>query len=172
MLNADAPAKQVERFAEAKRLLPVAAVWNGRPGSAFIQFLAQFGAVVNLVAKHTLRGLYPPDQACCGRAVVRFTSVNNGDEASFSIASAWIFVLRPPRERPTACFCSLFSARCRAVRFDVRSRSSAYPWIVRSQQAPGTKFPRCHAAPSVRSGNRSSSADHKLPGNRTSGSRT
>ena len=35
-------------------------------------------------------------------------------------ASAWIFVLRPPRERPTACFCSPFSARCRAVRFDVR----------------------------------------------------
>jgi hypothetical protein len=35
-------------------------------------------------------------------------------------ASAWIFVLRPPRERPTACFCSPFSARCRAVRLDVR----------------------------------------------------
>ena len=35
-------------------------------------------------------------------------------------ASAWIFVLRPPRERPTACFCSPFSARCRAVRFDMR----------------------------------------------------
>jgi hypothetical protein len=34
-------------------------------------------------------------------------------------ASAWIFVLRPSRERPTACFCSPFSDRCRAVRFDV-----------------------------------------------------
>ena len=35
-------------------------------------------------------------------------------------ASAWIFVLRPPRERPTACFCSPLSARCRAVRFYMR----------------------------------------------------
>src|SRR5207245_6203073 len=35
-------------------------------------------------------------------------------------ASACIFVLRPPRERPTACFCSPFSARCRAVRLHVR----------------------------------------------------
>src|SRR5262249_15307993 len=35
-------------------------------------------------------------------------------------ASACIFVLRPPRERPTACFCSPLSTRCRAVRFHVR----------------------------------------------------
>jgi hypothetical protein len=35
-------------------------------------------------------------------------------------ASAWIFVLRPPRERPTACFCSPLFRRCRAVRFDMR----------------------------------------------------
>jgi hypothetical protein len=67
-------------------LLPVAAVWNDRPGSAFIQFLAQFGAVVSLVAEHTLRRLYPADQAFCDRAVVRFTSgQQKGDEASFSI---------------------------------------------------------------------------------------
>ncbi len=31
---------------------------------------------------------------------------------------AWIFALRPPRERPIACFSS-FSARCRAVRLDM-----------------------------------------------------
>src|SRR3954469_17385271 len=35
-------------------------------------------------------------------------------------ASACIFVLRPPRERPTACFCSPFSAGRRTVRFHVR----------------------------------------------------
>src|SRR5437879_4345909 len=35
-------------------------------------------------------------------------------------AIAWIFVLRPPRERPIACFCSPFSARSRAVCLDVR----------------------------------------------------
>jgi hypothetical protein len=31
-----------------------------------------------------------------------------------------MFVLRPPRERATACFCSPFSARCRAVCLHVR----------------------------------------------------
>src|SRR5260370_21886650 len=35
-------------------------------------------------------------------------------------ASACICVLRPPRERPTACFCSPLAARCRAVRLHVR----------------------------------------------------
>src|SRR6476660_2753690 len=34
-------------------------------------------------------------------------------------ASAWIFVLRPPRERPTACFFSPFSAGRGAVGFHV-----------------------------------------------------
>jgi len=32
--------------------------------------------------------------------------------------SAWIFVVRPPRERPMAWFASPFSTRCRAMRFD------------------------------------------------------
>lgn len=32
--------------------------------------------------------------------------------------SAWIFVVRPPRERPIACSCSPFSAARRAMRFD------------------------------------------------------
>jgi hypothetical protein len=82
----DATAKLVEALAEAERLLPVAAVWNDRLGSTFIQLFAQFGAVVSLVAKHALRRLYPADQAFCDRAVVRFTSgQQNGDEASFSI---------------------------------------------------------------------------------------
>jgi N-formylglutamate amidohydrolase len=36
----------VEALAEAERLFAVAAVWNDRLGSAIIQFLAQFGAVV------------------------------------------------------------------------------------------------------------------------------
>jgi hypothetical protein len=82
----DAPAKLVETLAEAERLLPVAAVWNDRLGSALIQFLAQFGAVVCLVAKHAFRRLYSADQALCDRAVVRFTSgQQDGDEAPFSI---------------------------------------------------------------------------------------
>jgi DDE superfamily endonuclease len=62
------------------------AVWNDRLGSALIQFLAQFGAVVSLVAEHTLRRLYPADQALCDRAVVCFTSgQQNGDQAPLSI---------------------------------------------------------------------------------------
>jgi hypothetical protein len=36
---------------EAKRLLPVAAVGNDRPGPALVQPLAQFGAVIRLVAE-------------------------------------------------------------------------------------------------------------------------
>jgi hypothetical protein len=48
----DAPAQPVETLAEAERLFPVAAIWNDRLGSALVQFLAQFGAVVCLVAKH------------------------------------------------------------------------------------------------------------------------
>src|SRR4029079_19256254 len=35
-------------------------------------------------------------------------------------ASAWIFVLRPPRERPTACFCSPLFPRLPAMRFYMR----------------------------------------------------
>src|SRR6516164_4049433 len=55
-------------------------------------------------------------------------------------ASACIFVLRPPRERPTACFCSpLFHPLPSGALSRAWSRSCAY---VRSQQVPGTGFPR------------------------------
>jgi hypothetical protein len=62
-------------------------------------------------------------------------------------------VLRPPRERPTACFCSpLFHPPPSGALSRAWSRSSACRWIVRSQQAPGTGFPRRRAAPSAQSG--------------------
>jgi len=87
-------------------------------------------------------------------------------------ASAWIFVLRPPRERPTACFCSpLFPRLPSDALLHASSRSSACLWIVHSRQARGKGFPRCHAAPSEQSDYRLSSEDHTRVGNRTSGSR-
>ena len=87
-------------------------------------------------------------------------------------ASAWIFVLRPPRERPTACFCSpLFRRLPSGVLLRVSSQSSGYPCIFRSRQCPGTGFPRCRASPSEQTGYRSSLQDHIRAGNRTSGNR-
>jgi len=88
-------------------------------------------------------------------------------------ASAWIFVLRPPRERPTACFFSpLFRRRPSGALSHVWSRSSAYLWIAHSQQALGIVFPRCRAEPSEQTGYRSWSEDHIRAGNRTSGTRS
>src|SRR6201993_5652222 len=73
-------------LAEAEGLFPVAAIWNDRLGSALIQFLAQFGAVVCLIAKHPFRRLYSADQARRDRAIMRFTSSQqDGDKAPFSI---------------------------------------------------------------------------------------
>ena len=63
------------------RLFPVAAIWNDRLGSALIQFLAQFGAVVCLVAQHPFRRLHSADQALRDRAIMRFAF----QSTSFSI---------------------------------------------------------------------------------------
>ena len=76
----------VETLAEAERLLPVAAVGNDRLGSALVQFVAQFSAVVSLVAEHAFRWLHSADEALRDRAIVCFASgQQNGDEAPFSI---------------------------------------------------------------------------------------
>jgi hypothetical protein len=85
-------------------------------------------------------------------------------------ASAWIFVLRPPRERPTACFSSpLFRRWPSGVLLHASSRSSACLRIVRCRQVAGIDFPRCRAAPTEQSGYRSWLEDHIRAGNRTSG---
>ena len=70
------------------------------------EFLAQFVAVISHVAEQMLWRVYPADQTLGERKVVRLTpSQHNCDQASFSICgAAQIFVLRPPRERPIACF--------------------------------------------------------------------
>ena len=87
-------------------------------------------------------------------------------------ASAWIFVLRPPRERPTACFFSPLFRRPRSGGLSRGwSRSSVCLRIVRSRRVPGTDFPRCRAAPTEQTGCRSWSEDRIRAGNRTSDSR-
>src|ERR1700748_1665293 len=55
-------------------------------GSALSPFLAQFGAVLCLIAKHPFRRLYSADQALRDRAIMRFTSSQqDGEKAPFSI---------------------------------------------------------------------------------------
>ena len=51
----DASAKLVEALAEAERLRPVTAIGNDRLGSTLVQFFAQLGTVVGLVAEHAFR---------------------------------------------------------------------------------------------------------------------
>src|SRR5438093_11551843 len=82
----DAPAQLVETLAEAERLFPAAAIWNDRLGSALIQFLAQFGAIVSPVAEHPFRRFHSADQALRDRAIMRFASgQQDGEKAPFSI---------------------------------------------------------------------------------------
>jgi hypothetical protein len=53
-----------------------------RLGPVLVQLLAQFGAVVSLVAEHALRRLHPADQPFRDRTVMCFTSgQQNGDQA-------------------------------------------------------------------------------------------
>ena len=82
----DAPAQLVEALAEAERLLSVTAVGNDRLGSALLQLVAQFSAVVGLVAKHAFRWRHSAEEALRDRAIMCFASgQQNGDEASLSI---------------------------------------------------------------------------------------
>jgi len=100
--------------------------FNHRPNSALL----------GLVADQAFRCFADGDEPLRDRAVVRFAAgQEDGEKTARASASAWTFVLRPPLERPIACFCS------------------------------------SRAPPSARSGYRSSSADHRPPGNRTSDSR-
>ena len=82
----DAPAQFIETLAEAERLLPVATVRNDRLGSASAQLLVQLGAVVGLVAEHSLRRLYSADQPLCNRAIMGFAAgQQDSEKPPFSI---------------------------------------------------------------------------------------
>jgi hypothetical protein len=164
----DAPRQLVETLAEAERLLPVTSVGNDR----LVQLLAQFGTVVGLVAEYASWRLCSPDQTLSDWTIVCLASgQKDSNEASFSICecvnlrvapstrAANSLLLLPPFRLP------LSDALSRAW-----SRSSACLWRARSQQAPGTGFPRFRAAPSARSDYRPSSEVRRLPGNRANGS--
>jgi hypothetical protein len=76
----------IEAFAEAERLLAIAAVWNDRFGSAPMQFSAQLGAVIGLIAEHVFRWLHSAEETLSDRAVVRFApGQQDGNQAPFSI---------------------------------------------------------------------------------------
>lgn len=82
----DAPAKLVETFAKAERLLAVAAVRNDRPGSPAIQPFSQFGAAVGVISEHAFGRLDRANEAFGDRAVVCDAACQeDGEKASFSI---------------------------------------------------------------------------------------
>jgi hypothetical protein len=51
----DEPVQLPQTLAEAERLFPVTAIGNDRLGSALVEVIAQFGAVIGLVAEHLFR---------------------------------------------------------------------------------------------------------------------
>ena len=63
----------VEALAEAEPPFPVAAVGNDWFGSALLQFIAQFVAVVGLVAEQVVGWFNSINEAFCDRAIVRLT---------------------------------------------------------------------------------------------------
>ena len=125
------PAQPVETLAEAEGLFPVAAIWNDRLGSALIQFLAQFGAVVCLVAKHPFRRLYSADQALRDRAIMRFaSSQQDGEKAPFSICEC-VYLRVAPSARAANSLLLLppFPPAAERCAFTSVSRSSVCLWI-------------------------------------------
>jgi hypothetical protein len=54
----------IEAFAEAERLVAIAAVWNNRFSPAPMQFSAQLGAVVSLIADRVFRRLHSAEKGC------------------------------------------------------------------------------------------------------------
>jgi hypothetical protein len=80
-------------------------------------------------------------QSCASRPVNRMAM-----RRPLGSASAWIFVLRPPRERPTACFCSI-------------DHLGVSRWSIPGKLRKKV-FPDAAPRPSARSDYRSSSVDH------------
>jgi hypothetical protein len=71
---------------EAKRLVPVEAVWDDRFGCMLVQFLAQLGTVIRFVAEHALGSLHSADQAIGNWTIVGFAcGQQDGDQASSNI---------------------------------------------------------------------------------------
>jgi len=126
------------------------------------------------VAEHPFRRLHPANETLCDRAIVCFTcGQQDGDKAPFNICECVNLRVAPSaRAANSLLLLPLFHPLPSGALSRAWSRSSAYRWTVRSQQVPGTGFPRRRAAPSAQSGYRSLSEDHTRAGNRTSDSRS
>jgi hypothetical protein len=112
--------KLVEVIVETERLLPVAAGWDNRLGSTLMQLVAQLGGIAGLVTEHVFRRLRSADKPLRDRAVVCFTSgQQDGDEAPFSRECVNHRVAPASRAANSLVLLPAFSARRRAVRFDV-----------------------------------------------------
>jgi hypothetical protein len=95
----------IEAFAEAERLLAIAAVWNDRFGPAPMQFSAQLGAVISLIAEHMFRWLHSAEKTLGDRAVVRFASgQQDGDQAPFSICECVDLCVAPASRAANSLF--------------------------------------------------------------------
>jgi hypothetical protein len=161
----DAPTQPVETLAEAEGLFPVRFGMTGlvpRSSSSSRNSALSYALTPSIrFAGFTLRIRRSAiGQSCASPPVNKMAR-----RRPLASASACIFVLRPPRERP------LFRPLPSDALSRAWSRSSVCLWIVRFQQAPGTGFPRRHAAPSAQSDYRSLSGVHTRAGNRTSDSR-
>src|SRR5262249_56660673 len=167
-------AQPVDTLAKAELLFSIAAIWNDRLDSPLVQVLAQFGAIVGLIAEYPFRRLHSANEALCERAIVCFTcSQQDGDKAAFNICECVNLRVAPSaRAANSLLLLPLFHLLPSGALSRAWSRSSAYRWIVHSQQVPGTGFPRRRAAPSAQSGYRSLSADHTRACNRTRDSRS
>ena len=117
----DAPAQPVETLAEAKRLVPVAAVWDDRFGCMLVQFLAQLGTVIRFVAEHAFGAPHSADQAIGNWTIVRFAcGQQDGDQASFICECMNLRVAPCARAANSLLLLPPFSAGCRAVGFHMR----------------------------------------------------
>ena len=81
-------------------------VGDDRLGAAILQPSSQRRAVISLVAKQLPGCSGATDKTLGRRAIMRLAAGQEDGKRPLASAIAWIFVLRPPRERPTACFCS------------------------------------------------------------------
>lgn len=92
---------------EAGGLRAIRPVGNHWLGATSFQPLPQVRAVVGRIADQLGRGLGSSDEARGGRTIVNLAPLRRIERRRPLVsASASIFVLRPPRERPIACFCS------------------------------------------------------------------
>ena len=146
-------AETIGFFVESEWLFAIAFAGNDSLCPALIKPVPQRCAVVSLSPRSFFAGLAPritssaSGQSCASPPVSRMER-----RRPLASATAWIFVLRPPRERPIACVCSPFFPRCRAVRLNMCAinhlrfcRSAAFRQSAK-QPFPNTALGPAHKA--------------------------